>query len=209
MSSMSLKRLSGLSLLAGSIIVIAGIVPGFFVNSGPADTLSSTTALIRLVGAMLIVLGLPYVLLGGSQNSRMLRLLGFIGTSLFFLMALATEPIFAFVFPVLAVKDPSLVNGQPPTSLFIFFLLDGLMLFLGGVLLGIAILRSATSARWSGLALLLGALVSFAGNFLPNPTSDLGTVLFLIGLIWLTAGQWSRQAVATKEAAAVSTGVRA
>src|SRR5690349_22678195 len=121
MSSTSLKRLGGLSLLAGSIIVIAGIVPVFFVNSGPADSLSSITALIRLIGAMLVVLGLPYVLLGGSQNARTLRVFGFTGTSLFFLLALATEPIFAFVFPVLAVRDPSLVNGQPPISLFIFF----------------------------------------------------------------------------------------
>lgn len=209
MSSTRLKRLSGLSLLAGSIIVIAGIVPGFFVNAGPADTLSSTTALIRLIGAMLVVLGLPYVLLAGGQKAGTLRLLGFICTSLFFLMALATEPIFAFVFPVLAVKAPALVNGQPPISLFIFFTVDGLMLLLGGVLLGIAILRSGSSSRWSGLALLLGALVNFAGSFVANSIGDIGTVIFLLGLIWLTAGQWPKQAVATKEAATAPTGARA
>ncbi|HEX7733931.1 MAG TPA: hypothetical protein VF458_03685 [Ktedonobacteraceae bacterium] len=209
MSPTTLKRLSGLSLLVGSIIVIAGIVPGFFVNSGPADTLSVATALIRLIGAMLIVLGLPGVSLGGNQRTGVLGLIGSVCTSLFFLMALATEPIFVFVFPYLAVKAPALVSAPPPTSLFIFFMIDGLMLLIGGVLLGISMLRSATSPRWSGLALIIGALVSFAGNFLPDPVSDLGTVIFLIGLIWLTIGLWPKQTVVTEDASVLLGSVRA
>ncbi|MBO0779754.1 MAG: hypothetical protein J2P37_13095, partial [Ktedonobacteraceae bacterium] len=141
MSSTTLKRLSGLSLLAGSIIVIIGIAPGLFVESGPADPLSASTALIRLIGAMLIVLGLPGVYPVEHRKMGVLGLLGFLGTLLFFLMALATEPIIAFVFPYLAVKDPVIVNGPPPAPLFIFFMIDGLMLLIGGILLGIAILR--------------------------------------------------------------------
>lgn len=208
MLSTPLKRLSGLSLLAGSVIVIVGIVPGFFVDSGPADTLSVATALIRLTGAMLVVLGLPGVSLGGNQRTGVLGLIGSVCTSLFFLMALATEPIFAFVFPYLAVKDPSLVSGPPPAPLFIFFTIDGLMLLIGGVLLGIAILRSATSPRWSGLALIIGALVSFAGGFFQGPIGDLGTVIVLIGLIWLTIGLWPKQADAPASAAVLPASVR-
>ena len=186
MSSTTLKRLGGLSLLVGGIIVIAGIVPPFFLGSDQTSAASAASALARLIGAMLVVLGLPGVYAGESLRFGKSGLIGFIATSLFFLMALATEPIFAFVFPYLATKAPAVIHGGPPPALFIFFIIDGVLELVGGVLLGIAALRAGRALRWPGGVLILGALVSFFGSFLANSVGDIGTILLIIGLFWLT-----------------------
>ncbi|GHO82076.1 hypothetical protein [Dictyobacter formicarum] len=73
MSSTTLYRLSGLSLLIGSVLVILGIVPGFFIgDQNPASTISVVTAIIRLVGAMLAALGLPGVYAASHKKAGVL-----------------------------------------------------------------------------------------------------------------------------------------
>ena len=93
--------------------------------------------------------------------------------------------------PFLASQAPALLKGSLPSGLIAFFIVGGLLGFVGGILLGIATLRAAVLARWASLLLIVGAVLTFAGNFLLPIIGTVGVVLFLIGLAWLGFGVWS------------------
>lgn len=211
MSSTTLYRLSALSLLIGSVLAILGIVPGFFFgDQNQASTISVVTAIIRLVGAMLAALGLPGVYAASHKKTGVLALIGIIGTFIWLTMAMAFEPIIAFVLPFLAEKAPALAaNGAMPAGLFIFLIITGLVTLIASLVLGIAVLRSGIGSRLIGILLIIGAVVSFVGNFLPREISDMGVVVLLIALAWLAIGAWSQREVAAHEAFIPPTSVRA
>jgi len=208
MSSATLYRLSGISLCVGSLLVIIGIIPGLFSGNDQTSAIAVSGSLVRLIGAMLVALGLPGVYARQAKRSGILGLIGYICTFFWILMAMAFEPIIAFVLPFLAVKAPAVVHGSLPPGLFLFLIVDGLMLLVGGILLGIATLRAGISPRLVGLVLIVGALFNFVTNFLLPPIADVGTVIVLVGLIWLAVGVQSEQPVTT-EAPLPPSGVRA
>ena len=73
MSSQSLSRLSGLSLLIGGLLTAVGAAPNFFTGDDPTNPIAATIAFLRVIGALLIVLGLPGVY---SQQAQRAGLLG-------------------------------------------------------------------------------------------------------------------------------------
>lgn len=188
MSAKTLKRLSGISLLAGCVILLISIIPALF-RSDTNDVLGLIMPVVSMFGAMLMALGLPGVYARISERVGILGLLGFILTFFWLLITLAFEPIVAFVLPFLSYlssKAPNLTNVDLPAGLFFLSLAGNLLFLVGGTLLGIAILRSALAAKLAGAVLAVGALISFVGNFLPQFLSNAGTIIFLVGLIWLT-----------------------
>jgi hypothetical protein len=192
MSSLTLYRLSGISLLVGSLLTTLGVIPIFFIGDAPGSTIAASIALLRVLGGMLIVLGLPGVYARQAERAGILGLIGFLLTLFYILMlGVAGDTINAFVMPFLASQAPALLKGSLPSGLIVFYIVGGLLGFVGGILLGIATLRAAFIARWASLLLIVGAVLTFAGNFLPPIISTVGLVLFLVGLAWLGFGVWS------------------
>jgi hypothetical protein len=207
MSSTTLYRLSGISLLIGSLLVILGDIPGFFIGNDQTSIISTTSALIRLIGAMLIALGLPGMYARFATRASVMGLIGFTCTFFFVLVGMAEEVILAFVFPFLAAHG-LLGSGRPPLGLLIFYSVGDLLMLVGSILLGLAIIRAAVLPRWVGAALMVGGILYAVGSVLRLPIGDVGLIIFAAGLAWLAVGMWSKQQAAV-EASLPQTGVRA
>lgn len=201
MSSTILYRLSGISLLIGSLLVALGVIPIFFIGDSPTSTMAAPAALLRVLGGMLIVLGLPGMYVRQAERAGFLGLIGYLLTLLYILiLGVAGDTINAFVLPFLASAAPALLKGSLPSGLETFFIIGQLLAFVGGTLLGIATLRAGVFSRWAGILLIVGAVLSFIGNFLLPIISTVGVVLFLVGLAWLGSGVLSyRQPVIQPE----------
>ena len=207
MSSTTLYRLSGISLLIGSLLLIIGDIPDIFIGNGQASAISTTSALIRLIGAMLIALGLPSMYAGFAGRAGVLGLIGFTCTFFFFLMAVVSETIVIFTLPLLLAQG-LLNGGAPPLGLLIGSLADAVLALVGGVLLGIAIMRTQMLPRWAGAALIVGSIPFALGSALDLPITDAGLIIFAAGLAWLAVGMLSKQSN-TVEASLPPSGVRA
>ncbi|GCE15382.1 hypothetical protein [Tengunoibacter tsumagoiensis] len=191
MSSTTLYRLSGISVLIGGLFAALAAVPVFFTGEDPASSLAATAALLRIIGDMLIVVGLPGVYSRQAQQAGLFGLIGFLFTFVYILIqGVVGDTVEAFILPFLASAAPSLVKGSPPQGLVIFFLVGGLLGVVGSVLLGVMTLRAKTVARWAGLPLIVGVVLSLTAPFLPPVVGTTGMVLFLIGLAWLGFGVW-------------------
>jgi hypothetical protein len=142
-------------------------------------------------------LGLPGVYLEIAKRVGKLGFVGFIFIFLFLLMLIRFEPVVAFVLPFLNAKAPELAHGDLPPGLFIFMMFTNLFILVGGILKGIAIWRSRITFRQPGWAILIGSVLSFVGNFVPAIPflTDLGFILFFIGIMGLAVAVWSEQPV--------------
>lgn len=207
MSSTTLYRLSGISLLIGSLLLIIGDIPGFFAGDNQVSTISTISSLIRLIGAMLIALGLPGMYTRQAGRIGILGLIGFTCTFFFVLIGMASEVILAFVFPFIAAHG-LLNSGPPPVGLLVFFSVGDLLALVGGILLGLAIMRAAVLPRWAGVLLIVGGLLYAVGSVLRLPIAEVGLILFAAGLAWLAVGMLSKQPT-TVEASLPPSGVRA
>jgi len=188
MSSTTLYRLSGISLFIGGLFAALAAVPVFFIGEDPTSPIAATAALLRIIGDMLIVVGLPGVCSRQAQRAGLLGLIGFLFTLVYILIqGVVGDTIEAFILPFLASTAPSLVKGSPPQGLVIFFLVGGLLGLVGSVSLGVTMLRATVLMRWVGLPLIVGVVLSL----LPSVVGTIGTALFLIGLAWLGFGVWS------------------
>ena len=200
MSSSMLVRLSGISLFIGGLLTALGVMPVLFTGDDATSTLAATAALFRVVGGMLIMVGLPGVY--GQQATRggVVGLIGFVFTSFYILiLGVAGDTINAFVLPFLASQAPALLKGSLPSGLENFFVIGQLLGLVGGVLLGIATLRAAVFSRWAGILLLVGAALSFTGNFVLPFVSTVGLLMILGGLAWLGVGGWMRRSASHAE----------
>ncbi len=191
MSSRMLYRLSGMSLLIGSLLTALGATSVFFIGDDPTSTIAATAALLRVLGGMLIVVGLPGMYIRQAERVGLLGLFGFLLTLFYILiLGVAGDSINAFVMPFLASHAPALLKGSLPSGLIAFYIVGGLLGLVGGILLGIATLRANVLSRWASILLIIGAVLSFIGNFLPPIISTVGVVMFLVGLAWLGFGVW-------------------
>lgn len=135
-----------------------------------------------------------YALLEQVENVEKLAFWGFmfsiIGTSL----AIATLGIFSFVSPQIAVRYlqgdaqlPSIISQVVTGQAAIINLSGGILYLLGTVLLGLAIWRSRSLPKWSGLLITLNGIFLVFG-FLWFPISLLSWVYILGAGLWLLVG---------------------
>lgn len=183
MSSTSLQRLSGIGLLIGSVLAIAGGILGIF-SSNPASSIAIVGSLIQFIGATVVILCLPGMYARQAQRAG---ILGLVGTALMtcYILILGTfgSALNAVLLPFIATHAPALAQSEPP-GLGIFFMVGGLLGALGGISLGLATIRASILPRWAGV-LLMGSVMQVVGDFFQSPIANLGFMLVMIGFAWL------------------------
>jgi hypothetical protein len=208
-------RISGLGILIGAIafvvhivlrsLVTAGLDPSSFAKQG----LWVPINVLGVVGAALVLLGLPVMYAKIAGPTGLLGLLGVVLIALawmFFGVFLSLYSV--LVAPWLADQAPSLVAASTPTPAgFIIAFIAGLVAeFVGSVLLAVPFIRGRVQPRWVGYVLPGAALLTVVGDLIApngpaanlaiNLLSNMGPVLLMGALGYLGSRLWSEHAPA-------------
>jgi hypothetical protein len=160
---------------------------------GTADTLRIvqdrggrwlTVAAIFLVASVCLTLGLPTVLTLFDRRGWTLALIstavlvvGFIGTAGFSMLMV----FFRSLAVTGALRDQGLENATSETGLTVFLYGWIVALYLGELLLGLALLRARVTPRWVPFALIANVVSVLVAPLLPEIASKALTVLLVAG----------------------------
>jgi hypothetical protein len=209
MPSTNLYRYSGLALLWGAVLGIIGnvVTNVLFPNSDPGQAQSSlvvVVTLVSLIGQVLLLMGLAGIAARqGSQTGR-LGLSGFALTFAGGLMFTSFSVMSLVIFPSLAQAAPSFfaANAPPPPAMLAFFLIASILFGVGGLLLGIAVMRGGVLPRTAGLLVLVGAVLNAAAfplnGLLSTIVSTVAFVVFAAGIGWIGYVMSSERRVAAR-----------
>ncbi len=186
MSAATLMRWSGLSVSLGGLAYALFVLVHPFSGLSDPHVIHSRQWLVahnlHLLGAVLVLLGLPGLYVAGVPRTGRLGLVGylvaFVGTALHAGSGMFT----AYVVPLApALADPS---GPAQDSPFVaVFLLQTVAMIAGFVLLAMAGLRAGALPGWVALPLVLGAvLFNVPAVAVPYAIPLVGGVLFGAGL---------------------------
>ena len=205
----TLLRWSGMALVAGGVLM--AVATALHPSRETASTiLESEMSLVAshflfTFSYLLVLLGLPG--LYGAESVRMGRLglagfvVSFTGTAL-----LAVSGNFGFLAPVLAAKAPETIDaisGYGPVVAFNGMAAIGFIV--GFVIFGVAMSKTATLPRYSGVLVAVGAPMHLFGFALAQFVSPvlwsfaiLGSVALGTGLAWPGYRMWqARVSIAT------------
>lgn len=179
-----LSRIGGAALLAGSagLIVVTLVLQ---VGNGEhdwANPMNMAAQWASMPLSLLIVFGLPALVTRLSGRAPVLALLGSAGVAVGLLVyAFAIALIDAAVLPWLVSRHVDV--AQAPPGMLVAMLVGGLGVIVGGILLGIAALRSAAVPRVAGV-LILGSGIGYAAGIAPISgwVGTLAVVALLAGL---------------------------
>jgi hypothetical protein len=154
---------------------------------------------VYTVGWLLVLLGLPG--LCAAQRGRMgrLGLVGFL-TAFSGTYLIAVTGNFGFLAPVLAKQSPAVLDSINQYSpVVIINGLAAILFMIGYVLFGIAMIRTPTLPRWSGVLVAVGAPAHLLGFGIAQlvttaawPIAILGSVCLGAGLGWAGYRLWQR-----------------
>jgi hypothetical protein len=205
-SSTALYRLSGLTLLLGAVLGTIGNILNDVLYSGndPRQYLTPlwlVVTLVTLIGELLLVLGLSGIVVRQARRAGWLGLAGFVLMFIGEFLFTSYDVTSLLVSPWLAQDAPQLARNGPP-SLFVFFLIAGVLFSLGGILLGIGTMRARVLPRWAGLLLIIGVLL----NVVDAPLSGtLGSVVGIVSFVFFAlAVGWMGYALWTAKGEALS-----
>jgi hypothetical protein len=213
MSSSQLYRISGLALVAGAVTFIIHLVTRSMITAGadPAtfaqQALWAPVNLLGVLGAVLVLLGLPAVYVRMAGSSGVPGMAGVVLLTLAWLFfALFLSLYSVLVAPWLAAQAPALAAAPLPAPILIAFIVAMLAEVAGTVLLALPFLRGRVPPHWVGYLLPASALLRVAGNLLApsgpassltiNLLSNLGPVLLMIALGALGLRLWTEHAPA-------------
>lgn len=171
-----LIRLSGIALISGGALLAIGyalnslLLPEGFIGmySSPLTTFAYV---LRIVGAIFLLCGLPAIFARQAQGSSAVTL-SLIGFVMIFLgiatLEVGINSIYAFIFPPLATNpstQPVLLalDANRPLGASIAYGLGLIGEAFGPLLLGIAILRAKVLPRLAGVMFLLLPLFTIVG----------------------------------------------
>jgi hypothetical protein len=196
-----LFRWCGMALIAGGVLMVVATL--LHPSRETATTIVATES--RLVAAhvaytlawLLVLLGLPG--LYAAQRDRMGRLglvgflIAFTGTYL-----IAVTGNFGFLAPVLAKQSPAVLNSiSQYLPVLIINGLAAVLFMIGYILSGIAMIRTATLPRWTGVLVAVGAPAHLLGFGIAQllstaawPVAILGSVSLGLGLGWSGYRMW-------------------
>jgi hypothetical protein len=207
MSGQDLVRWSGLACIIGGVAIAA------FVLVHPWDQLVGAdiarTARWRLahtlhfVGALFALAGIVGIYAQARDRLSTLGTVGFVLSFCGNAMFLGTGMITAFIWPMLAVHAPATVEldgaiFHAPISATAF-LLTAVVMTIGYVLFGFALLRTKVYPGVAVVVLVIGAIL---GMFPPNPATPfpwaglvLGGVSYGVAMVWLGTILWRHKAL--------------
>ena len=184
MSSVTLYRASGLALLPGAVLYIAGSILSF--AGAPLTPLWLVATGVYISGMVLTLLGLPGIVARQALRAGWLGFVGFLLTFLgWFLLAGFYVVDDLIMSPWLDALAPQVyaqwfVNPAVGVTIHVVnSLLGG-----GGVLLGIATTRAGVLPQWAGL-LLIAAAVFALGSFVIGSLTSVAVGLLSLGLGWM------------------------
>lgn len=205
MTTSQLYRVRGLGLLIGAVafavhvalrsLITAGVDPTTFARHGLWVPINA----LGLLGAVLVLLGLPAILAGMAAPTGRLGLVGMALIAVAWMFFGVFLSLYALlVLPWLAAEAPALVaaDARLPVG-FVAAFIAGLTAWLGGaVLVAIPFVRGRLQPRWVGYVLIASAFWMVIGNLViapsgpaPNPVvnfvSNLGPMLLVVGLAYL------------------------
>ncbi len=183
MWSSNLIRLAGLATVVGGVLFLVGDLLSLVTESENLSE-SATTAphavtwLLLLLGAALVLIGLPGLYVRQSETAGILGLAGFVAAFLGTALVLGAIWGQLFVAPFVAVQAPSVLDAEPTGALALGFTLTFALLTVGWLLFGIAALRARVYPRIAVIVLMVGAVL----NYLPVPLSG---VVLDVAIAWL------------------------
>ncbi|HWF42468.1 MAG TPA: hypothetical protein VN683_10325 [Acidothermaceae bacterium] len=194
-------RAAAWTLLAGSVIATIGYLAAFLANGNSDGRFSgsswTTLYTLALFGDVLVALGLPALLYVQAERASTLTRIGYAGILVPLLVLNVGEGcIEAFVKPYLAVHGGSVSKDLPGLAAFEAPAL--LIMLIGMICLGIAVLRAHILPRWVGVAFIVVPFLGAAG--IPGaaglvPDYLLFVALFAVGTRVLRSGHDGESAV--------------
>lgn len=188
-------RFTAWALIAGAVVATAGYLSAFIANGNGDDRFagSSWSALytIALLGDVLMALGLPTLLHMHGDRFRILTLIGYLGVFLpLVILDIGEGTVEGFVKPYLTKHGGLPKNDLPGLTAFEAPAL--LLLIVGMICLGIAVLRARVLPRWVGVAFILSPVFGVAG--LPGGAALVSdylafAALFAVGVHTLRTGR--------------------
>lgn len=193
MSDHTLDRLGGGILATGAATSIAGYVlaavdqPGGTITPAYVDApIYTAFTLLQFLGSALMIVGLAAVVARQFHRSPVLTLTGAIGIGLVLLIqGIGNGFVNATVFPPL-VDDPAtraFANAPAPGLMGVLFLVGMAGAVVGGVLLGISVLRAEEFRAWTGVALLVAVVAGLVSMVLPARFENLEAIIASIALL--------------------------
>lgn len=216
MSSVTLSRASGLALLLGSLLVLIGMVlrvldPGF--------TPTQEAGVLFVYSNVLVFGGLALLLFGWfgvvARLAELAGWLGLVGAFLLFLGGIMCAGIVGYNFlasPWYALHAPNaaaqVVLGTPAVVVAAY--VAGVLLFAGGVLTELAMIRARLRAARAGALIVVACVLALVFLFvLFNIIISLivflvALLLFVIGLGWMAYALLSTKGEAPRQSAPTS-----
>jgi hypothetical protein len=192
LGSVPLARWSGLALVAGGVL-LAVATPLHPSRETAATIIASEVRLVAshvlsTLSSALVLLGLPGLYLAHRSGMGRLGLAGFLGAwSGTYLLAVSGN--FGFLAPVLAKESPAVINSinlYPPVVGLNALAVIG---FVGGfTLFGIAMTRTATLPRLSGILVAVGGPAYLLGGGIAQLVSPAVWAVAVLGSASLGAG---------------------
>jgi hypothetical protein len=182
-------RLQGQLLLAGAIGAILAsalifLLPG---PEGPTDIGSIPTNVVAVLSGLLLLAGLPALYRAQAKQMGIMGLVGvvflWVGMVLF-LLVLSFVQILDLTVPG-SIPHPG-GDGPPPLALFPA-ILGGVLIVIGGVIVGITMIRAHVFRASIGWVILLASVLLIPLNFVGG-NGLLGTILINIDLALFYAG---------------------
>lgn len=196
MSTRALFRWTAAALILSGITMTVGGAIHPEVDSATITTPRWAVAhALWWVGTLTGMVGLVGLYL---RQRRAVSVLGFLGVGLAWLgTAVLSGAMFfeAVVVPTLLARAPDLVQAFPRSDGWGAFiasvLASGLLLGVGFLLFGAAMLRAAVLPRWATVLAVIGGIAQGVSFLLPRPVAALGGLAFGLGLVGLGCGLWA------------------
>ena len=159
-------RLASWALVTGSVVATAGYAAAFAANGNGEDRFTGSTWValytVALLGDVLVLLGLPALVHAQAGRAPVLTRIGYAGVLVpLAILNVGEGAVEGFVKPYLAEHGGYPVHDLPGLSAFEVPAL--LVLLVGMVCLGIAVLRARVLPRWIGAVFLVVPFLGAAG----------------------------------------------
>src|SRR5712692_8128456 len=178
MSSTTLYRLSGISLLVGGLVGLVGSLLSAILYPGHQATVQQIlsfpwmlVASLSLAGFLLLALGLPGMYRRQAARTGRWGVVGFVLILVGVLVGGVLVGLIQATMPQEALSDPKVfaAGSQLPMAAFVLgVLIPVLLTAVGAILLGIASLRARVFPRGSGVLLLVAGIIALVSLVVPS-----------------------------------------